>query len=46
MDDYVSFDNEWNHAVLILDKNNKEISMEIFVSKEKASKFIGKYNSN
>lgn len=45
LEGYISFDEEMKHAVQILDEDNKEILMEVFVSKEKAFEYIREYNS-
>lgn len=43
-EDYIAFDDKYPFAVQILDKNNKEIDMEVFETKEAALVFKNTYN--
>ncbi len=43
-ENYIAFDDTKPFAVQILNESNKEVDMEVFVSKEEAINFMNQYN--
>ena len=43
-ENYIAFDDTKTFAVQILNESNKEVDMEVFVSKEEAINFMNQYN--